>query len=245
MSDLARSQSLSCIPKKKLQEALLQTIKSCSTCSESKLDSNLCSKCRVINKAIHRYAESNIPVIYWPLEMDHNFYGDPVLKEKYEFITSNIPQAYSKGTAICFAGGHGKGKTLAITNILKRSVESGYTALYVNLSDIVNVTLAKDTDDRFLARKELLMVDFLAIDEFDPRYMPNDKSSDLFGKVLEEIFRTRHQNALPTFMATNSPNVIESFQGNIKASIESLMSTVEIVPVLGKDFRKELSKKAK
>lgn len=245
-TDLARSSSLSTIPQRKLYEALETTIRSCETCSKSdvKIDQGLCNRCRVLNNAIRRYAESNIPVKYWPLEMDHHFYGDAILKEKYDEVVGDIQKTYREGISYCFAGAHGLGKTFLVCNILKRAVEKRYSALYVNLNDIVTIMLSRESDDRLVARKELMVVDFLAIDEFDPRFMPSDKASDLFGKILEEIFRTRHQNGLPIFMCTNSPNVTESFVGNIKASIDSLMNTVKIVPVLGKDFRKNTFKKA-
>lgn len=129
--------------------------------------------------------------------------------------------------------------TMAFCNVLKRAVETGYSGLYVNLGDIVAVMLGRDGDDKSIARRELLLVDFLVIDEFDPRYMANEKASDLFGKILEEIFRTRSQNGLPIMMCTNSPNITESFVGPIKQSITSLMSTVTIIPVLGQDHRKQ------
>jgi DNA replication protein DnaC len=83
-----------------------------------------------------------------------------------------------------------------------------------------------------------MMVDFLVIDEFDPRHMTEGASSDLFGRQMEDIFRRRSENKLPLFMCTNSPNVIDSFAGPIKQSIDSLMSYATVIPVLGKDFRK-------
>lgn len=224
-----------------MYEALEQTIRNCPTCSarsDVKLDANLCDDCRIRNKCIHRYAESNIPVVYWNLEMDHHFTGDPILMEKYKTITSDLRKTYRDGLAVCFAGNHGLGKTMTCCNVLKRAAEIGYSCLYVNLGDIVTIMLNRDTEDKGVARKELLLVDFLVIDEFDPRYMSNDKASDLFGKILEEIFRTRHQNGLPIMMCTNSPNVVESFTGPIKQSITSLMNTVTTIAVLGKDHRK-------
>lgn len=237
---VSRSDALTTVPQRKVVEALEQTIRNCETCSmkeDVRLDSNLCTSCRIRNKAINRYAESNIPVRYWSLEMERDFKGSKILKQKYDEITSDIVKAYRNGTAYCFAGSHGLGKTMLCCNILKRVVEKGMTGLYVNLSDIVSVMIGRDGEERAIARKALLTVDFLVIDEFDPRYMGNDKASDLFGKILEEIFRTRHQNGLPIFMCTNSPNVTESFVGPIKQSITSLMGTVTTVAVVGKDYR--------
>jgi len=243
---ISRSESLMSVPQRKVVEALEQTVRNCSICSnnlEARLDRNLCEKCSILNKALTRYAESNIPVKYWGLEMELNFKGDPILLEKYREITKDLRATYRDGVAVCFAGGHGLGKTMTCCNILKRATEKNYTSLYVNLNDIVSVMLSRDTEDRAIARKQLLVVDFLVIDEFDPRYMSNDKASDLFGKILEEIFRTRSQNGLPILMCTNSPNVVDSFVGPIKQSITSLMSCVKTVAVLGRDFRPSLGGK--
>ncbi|HVI43054.1 MAG TPA: ATP-binding protein [Anaerovoracaceae bacterium] len=168
-----------------------------------------------------------------------SFHGDPILLEKYQEITQDLRNAYNKGVSLCFAGGHGLGKTMTCTNILKQAVNKGYSGLYATLNDIVACTVNSPPDDRSAARKELLTVDFLVIDEFDPRYMGSENAADLFGRVLEDIFRTRAQNKMPVFMCTNSPNPVESFTGPIKQSITSLMNYVTKVSVLGKDFRKE------
>lgn len=237
---ISQSESLLTVPKRKVIEALEQTVRDCNVCSIDKnvrLDRNLCEKCSILNKAIQRYAESNIPVKYWPLEMTKHFKGDSILMDKYKEITSDLRKSYRDGIAFCFAGSHGLGKTLVCCNVLKRAAEQNYSCLYVNLSDIISVMLSKDSEESSGARRQLLLTDFLVIDEFDPRYMSNDKTSDLFGKILEQIFRTRSQNSLPILMCTNSPNVTESFVGPIKQSITSLMSCVKMVPVLGKDFR--------
>lgn len=240
MNKYSRVDCLNTIPNRKVLDALEDTIKSCSECSQKKnvkLDTNLCLKCRAKNLAIVRYAESNIPVLYWKLEMEPDFSGNKILLEKYREIVVDLHKSYKSGVAMCFAGPHGVGKSMSCTNILKRACERGFTCMYVNLGDIVHAMLNSDAEDKAAARKELLTVDYLVIDEFDPRYMSNDKSSDLFGKILEEIFRTRSQNKLPIFLCTNSPNVAESFTGAIKQSITSLLGTVKMIPVLGEDFR--------
>lgn len=131
--------------------------------------------------------------------------------------------------------------TMTITCILKKASQKGFTCLYTTLSDIVNVLTIGGGDDKYLARRELAMVDFLAIDEFDPRFMPSENAADLYARSLESVFRTRSQNKLPTLMATNSPKPIESFNGSLKNSIDSLIKGyLQIFPVApGKDFRKE------
>lgn len=169
----------------------------------------------------------------------NNFLGDPILLEKYNYVVNDLKTAYNNGISFCFAGTAGVGKTMTATNIIKRAVEKNYSAMYVTLSDIVNCMINASPADRVLARKELLQVDFLIIDEFDPRFMGSELAADLYGRILEDIFRYRAQNKAPTFMCTNSPKVVDSFTGAIKASISSLLNYTQMVSVIGKDMRKE------
>lgn len=229
--DFVRSPMLNNIPQRKLHEAL-------KAIGDSQDD--LSTKA-VKQTAINRYSESNIPIEYWTLKMDRDFKGDPRLLAKYDEYTADLKAVYVNGTSICLAGGHGLGKTMTITCVLKKAAQKGYSCLYTTLSDIVNVLTGGYNEDRLTARRELAMVDFLAIDEFDPRFMPSENAADLYARSLESVFRARSQNKLPTLMGTNSPNPVESFNGPLKASIDSLMKGyLQVFTVLpGKDFRKE------
>jgi DNA replication protein DnaC len=225
-------QALRNIPEKKINDILYNVYNSCEKCKGS---NTKCQRCITLNKAFTRYSEANIPVRYWELEMN-NFSGDDVLKKHYEDVVKDLKKTYQKGTGLCFAGSFGLGKTMVCSNILKRAVEKGFSALYVTLTDIVSVSTS---NERYEARNELISVDFLVIDEFDPRYMGNtDTASDFFGRIVEDIFRTRSQNCLPTFMCTNSQSLTDAFHGTIKESISSLMNEVNTIIVLGSDHRK-------
>lgn len=229
--DLIRSRALNNIPPRKLQETL-------TTIQES--DASIQDKA-VKLIAVNRYAESNVPIEYWSLKMKRDFAGDPRLLAKYDEYVNDLKSAYVNGTSICFAGGHGLGKTMTITCILKQATLKNYNCLYTTLSDIVSVLTTGGMEDKYLARRELALVDFLAIDEFDPRFMPSENAADLYARTLESVFRTRSANKLPTLMGTNSPNPVESFNGPLKASIDSLMKGyVKVFAVTpGKDFRKD------
>ena len=228
--DFLRSPALNNIPKKKLREWL-------STIEASTED----IKDRSVKLiAINRYAESNIPIEYWSLKMERDFFGDSRLKNKYEEYVSDLKSSYINGSSICFAGAHGGGKTMAVTCILKKASQKGYSCLYTTLSDIVNVLTSASNEDKYSARRELALVDFLVIDEFDSRFMPSENAADLYARSLEGVFRTRSQNKLPTLMCTNSPNVVESLNGSLKASIDSLMKGyMKVFPVFGEDGRKK------
>lgn len=229
--DLVRSRALNNIPSRKWQEAIDRV---------NATDEPLENK-HVKLIAINRYAESNIPIEYWYLKMERDFKGDPRLFAKYNEYTQDLKQSYFEGRSICFAGGHGLGKTMTITCVLKKASQKGFTCLYTTLSDIVSVLTQGGGEDKFLARRELAMVDFLAIDEFDPRFMPSENAADLYARSLENVFRTRASNKMPTLMGTNSPNPVESFKGPLRDSIDSLMKgylkVFAVAP--GKDYRKE------
>ena len=225
--DFTRSKSLNNIPNKKLQDIL------------DAIGNKTVSEKNILTTAFLRYAEANIPIEYWNLKMDRDFIGDPRLKQKYNEYIFNIQQSYVSGKSICFAGSHGNGKTTTTTCILKKCVEKGYSALYTTCSDIVSTLTQASNEEKFLAKRELVMVDFLVIDELDNRFMATEFASDLYARSLEGVFRTRSQNKLPTLICTNSPNVIESFTGALKASLDSLMhGNMEFFIVMGNDHRK-------
>lgn len=242
---LPRSRSLNNIPFRKAQEELISVTNACETCAKKMLSitdslDGLCTKCSLTITVYNRYIESNIPIEYWHLKMEKDFIGDERLLQKYKEIVQDLKATYLAGSSICFAGMHGLGKTMTTTCILKKATQKGYTSLYTTLSDIVNVLTQSANDEKFIARKELAMVDFLAIDEFDPRFIASENAADLYARTLESVFRTRAQNKLPTLMCTNSPNVIESFSGTLKQSIDSLMKGyLKVFPVLGEDIRKK------
>jgi len=232
--DFTRARILNNIPAKKLEEKL-SIIRDGNDTEEIKL---------IKQMAVNRYAASNIPIEYWGLSIDKDFIGDLRLKEKYNEYVADIKSSYIKGASICFAGGHGRGKTFISTAILKKAAQTGYSCLYSTLNDIVSILTQASNEDKFLAKRELVMVDFLVIDELDPRFMANDKVEDLFARNLEHIFRTRSSNKLPTLICTNSPNILESFNGSLKSSLESLMKGyMETFIVFGEDYRKYLPRK--
>jgi DNA replication protein DnaC len=189
--------------------------------------------------AINRYTESNVPIEYWTLKMDRDFQGDPRLLAKYNEYTQDLKASYINGSSICFAGTHGVGKTMAMTCILKKASQKGYSCLYTSLSDIVNVLTMGSGEDKYLAKRELALVDFLVIDEIDTRFFnQSDMSKELFGRTFEGVLRTRLQNKLPMLLATNSPNIKENFVSFFKVSLTSLLSKVEIFSIMpGNDFR--------
>ena len=227
---------------RKLQEKLLSVIRICPICSKKdvkteSISDGLCPKCALKNVVYNRFHEANIGLEYWDLRMEKDFVGDPRLLNLYNEIVADISETYTAGTSYLLAGSYGIGKTMSLSCILKKAAICGYNVLYTTLSDVVNVLTSGE--DKYIARKELIQADFLIIDEFDQRYIGSDNASDLYGRTLESVLRTRAQNKLPLFMSTNSPNPLEMFNGSLKESLGSLMKGyLKVFVVLGDDFRK-------
>ncbi|MCK9567818.1 ATP-binding protein [Candidatus Pacearchaeota archaeon] len=224
------------IPRKKLDDALDDILEAQSN------NGILTPGGAALTTAFTRYYEANIPVDYWWREMD-GWSGPDKLTRIYLDITKDIKASYKSGEKAFFAGKHGIGKTYISCCILKRAVEKQYSALYVNLTDIIHIMLNSSPQVKSDAREILLNVDFLVIDEFDARFMGSENAADLFGRILEPIMRTRIQNRMPLFFCTNSVKVEESFSGPLRASIESLMKVVKLVPIIGGQDMRDMIKK--
>jgi len=167
-----------------------------------------------------------------------NYKGSKSVLEIYLKSVADLNKSYADGLSFCLAGLHGTAKTTCATNILKKAVHKNFTALYSTLSDIVNTLVYANSEDKYLSRKELTEVDFLVIDEMDGRFFSGETAADLFGRTLESILRTRLQNRLPIIIVSNSPNPIETFHGALKQSLESLMTKLPVIPIIGVDIRK-------
>ena len=130
--------------------------------------------------------------------------------------------------------------TMATTSILKKASQKGFSCQYSDITTIVSALTQASSEEKYIVKRELSLVDFLVIDEVDPRFFDASISSnELFAKNIENIFRSRRQNKLPTLICTNSPNLIESFSGTLKHSLGSLFyDKLEIMSVIGQDFRK-------
>lgn len=233
------SKSLQTIPDRKLNDQIQSLVKACKTCSEKSGNSldGLCQRCSVGIIAFNRYYDAGIPIIFWPLGMDE-FKGPPELKKAYDFIAGNISSFYDNGVAMCFAGSHGIGKSLTSCSILKLAAQKNYSACYTTFSDMISALVSSPFDEQYNAKRQLMMSDFLCVDEVDPRHIGKGLSEDLYGRALDSVFRSRMQNKLPTIIISNSPNVLETFNGSIKESLGSLMSKMRMVVCRGEDHRK-------
>ncbi len=216
-----------------------EIIKNCPKC----LNRIGCIKCDLKSKLFDRYVGANIPLDFFDRSMDH-FDGDKKLLKLYEEIIYDLRSSFLKGASYCLRGQHGVGKTMFASLLLKKIVEKGMCGLYTTLGDIVNVLIYGDRSVKFAANRELKIIDWLVIDEFDSRFMGNDTSAELFGRVLESIIRIRFQNSMPTILITNNPDPTKMLGEQLGSSISSLIAGHCVdVPVIGRDYRKQIGDK--
>lgn len=218
------------VPAKKLNLIRSRIQKKCSHCKGEG-----CSICRAKWARCKNYAEANIPVSYWMLAFK-DFQGDPNFKKSIVSVLKQIKAFYERGLSLAFIGNFGTGKTYAATSILKMALVSGYTAQYVNMSDVVAETVKSNYE--FLAK--ISEVDFLCLDEYDARYVfPSDRSEQLFGQTMERLLRERFQNGLPTILCSNTPDLKDVLAGDFGRATESLFAKyMKTFYVKGKDYRK-------
>lgn len=224
-------------------------LQGCKECSQKNIKSvetldGICERCSIRTIAFHRYYESNVPIEYWNFNMK-DFKGPDTFKKVYNNTVENLQNIYDNGLNFALLGPHGIGKTTIATSIVRKMAEKNYNCLYTTLTDMVNVIIEAPYEEKYAAKKELVQVDMLVIDELDSRFFTaSENTADLFAKALENILRTRFANNLPNVFVSNSPNILEGFNGAFKASLESLMSGVKIFAARGADFRKQYSDEA-
>lgn len=197
--------------------------------------------CPVCTKKVYfasKLRNANIPINYWFLKYN-TFTGPENVKNITLSYVKNISENYDQGKGLCFVGQYGTGKTFSMTSILKYAIYNSYSAYYTTLSDMIQYMSDYETQSEFLGNVN--KVDFLVIDEVDSRHFStSDQAQQYFGSSFERIIRYRTQNMLPTLIGSNNSSLDEVFTGQYKRVVDSLLSRAnEVIPVLGKDFRKK------
>jgi DNA replication protein DnaC len=191
-------------------------------------------------KLANRYYESNIPLEFWKYNFEKNFIGTSDIGNIYTEYTKNYKSYYMDGKSFHIAGPHGTGKTFLLTSLLKFYCKAGRSCLYTTLGEVVNFLTTAPTEQKYLARAELIKTEYLVLDEFDNRFILSNNAADLYNSVLEMILRVRLQNKMSTFISSNSPDILESFQGPLKESLTSLFKRLDRFKIFDKDFRGQL-----
>lgn len=193
-----------------------------------------CIECQKKASRIDKYAAAEIPVQYWNSSYK-DFEGDKKFAEKFREHLKDIKSVYNNGKSIILVGTLGVGKTYSVCCMLKIALVNDYSVYYTTMADIISHSIREGD---YL--EKLLSVDFLVIDELDPRWIfPSEKTEQLFGSTMEHLLRTRFQNKLPTIMCSNADDVDKIFSGTFSRTFKSLRSYhTDILYVSGIDHRR-------
>lgn len=114
------------VPQRKIDNAIRKALDRFPDSKGQSVADGVSDDCAIMIDAIHRYADANIPVDYWDLDMD-NFQGDKAILKRYREIATDIDKAYDDGITLCLAGKHGVGKQLSLDTELP--TPDGFTKL--------------------------------------------------------------------------------------------------------------------
>lgn len=188
---------------------------------------------------------ANISSEYWNISLKRlkeNGKGHTVAYKKVRHYVRHLDEAYKKGIGFAFTGKNGVGKTSFQMIILKVALKKGYSAFYINLSDIFKyIKMGYDYPPVTLELNKILkQTDFLAVGELGKDY--HRSGSELYMiSEFDSIFRYRRSRNLPTSLDTNMDE--EDMENTYGESLWSLFqSRLETVEVKGRDFRKHFQK---
>lgn len=130
-----------------------------------------------------------------------------------EWYVSSFDDRLKAGTSLLFCGNVGTGKTHLSTAIANSVIESGHSALFSTLGDIiaqVKSTYSKDNSqtERDVVRS-FVFPDLLIIDEVGVQ-----DGSETDKKIVFEIINKRYEDVKPTIVLTNlSPSMLKEGLG--------------------------------
>lgn len=198
-----------------------------------------CWECASKNELVLGMAEAKIPLEYWSYSIK-TFNGNEEFKSLIINIKKNIKEIFANGNNYSLVGRLGVGKTFGACEILKAVIKENYNGKYTLMTEMIDNITNKTT--RFDYKQAMKNADFLVIDEFDRRHIPNsDAASETFAAAIESIVRHRLQNKLPTIFCSNEETIQDVFIDNLHFAdvFKSLMlKNITEISVQGIDLRK-------
>jgi len=217
--------------------------KECKTCKGQG-----CVNCAAMFDLYEKYAEANIPILYWKLglkDLDPNGVGVAEVK-KY---CSKLDEAYEDGQGLFIFGKNGNGKTLSACAIGKVAIRQGRSVRFTFLGEIITsfMNTMYNAEARNKLQDDILNVDFLIIDDIDKAYLSEE--GKYVNSIVDTLFRTRTQNCLPTIITANKSmqDILEKSKEEV--FLNSLLSLFKesllTICFYGGDKRSDLEKQAR
>ena len=161
----------------------------------------------------------------WPREIDRE-----LIEEVFELAF--LPEAGN----VVVIGPNGVGKTMVAKNLAHQAILRGYTAGFVNASELLNDLGAQETASALLRRlRHYSRPQLLVIDEVG--YL---SSSNEHADLLFEVVNRRYQEksvVLTTNKAFSEWNEVFANSGCVVTLIDRLVHKAEVVKIDGESYR--------
>ena len=134
-------------------------------------------------------------------------------------------------TGLLFIGNAGTGKTHLAAAIMNHLIAESIPAMFITSIELFG--LLRDFDNQKERLKKIKSVPLLVLDD-----LGKEKITDWNREKLFEIINARYEDYLPVIITTN--DTTRELNQNVGEAIYSrLCETCELVPMKGKDYRKQ------
>jgi len=194
----------------------------------------LCPRCVRTFGWYLRLAAANVPVKYWPLEIESTLITDPDAVAFARRAIENIEAVIGNGLGVATFGANGCGKTTLCAYILKAALRRGFAGYFLIMESLL--ALVKAGFDEVHLRETLRRirnVDILVLDDLGKEYTAR---TGFVEAQVDELFRHRDSMGLSTLFSTNltGPACEEKYG----PALRSLWSgSVEMLLIRGRDIR--------
>lgn len=177
-----------------------------------------------------------------------SFDNSSVQDAKYENVfnrckkyTEVAEQVLSRGIGIYLYGESGVGKSHITACMANKLMESYYTVLYTNFSEIskqIRKTFNKKGDSEQAFIEKLATIDFLFIDDFGTEQLRKDDEDNWLQEKVFDVINKRYNNNKPTIYTSNysMKEMIEK-RGLAPKTIDRIAEVCEPMLLEGKSFR--------
>ncbi len=223
-----------------LHRAKALSIDQCEICNHTghlRVDNFVTScECRFRYQEYQKYSEVGIPDIYWTKHWTDYIAPDRETIESVRKYIDRLDELYVKSVGLYLYGGFGVGKTGLLVEVLKQAIKK-YSVSFLFFPDLIHTLSAFDSvsgEERARVEDLLTTSDFLLLDDIGREY--RKEGSSWVGANIDQYFRKRVNNGLPTLMTSNfSLDKAREFYG------ESILSVFRgsLIPIKveGRDFR--------
>lgn len=179
---------------------------------------------------------AGIPVKFRPATIQS--IADPAFAEQLQDYLVNFEKYLSKGIAPLLTGPNGTGKTLAGCIILIEAIKKGHTAYFTKVKNCIDQITSgfSDEEDKQKFKDQLLLVDFLMIDDLGDELQTTLPSSNLRVFTVNHILRDRADNCRPTILTTNLK--MDQLNTNYGPKSRSIIDEfARVITTRGPDYR--------